>query len=85
VTIVALKPNQPQATSHKPQATTYIPQPTTHKQMQSLSECTKLLTVHDILRLLDLENNHEIIEEEEDDDAYPFDYFLQSIAWLPYN
>jgi hypothetical protein len=33
-----------------------------------------------MLTSLDLENNHEILEEQEDN---PFDYFLQSSAWLP--
>ena len=59
---MALKPNQLQVT--------------THKQMQSLSEYTKLLTVNDMLRSFDLENNHENLEEDN-----PFDYFLQSTAW----
>jgi hypothetical protein len=36
--------------------------------------------VNDMLRSFDLENNHENIETQEDN---PFDYFLQSIAWLP--
>jgi hypothetical protein len=48
--------------------------------MQSLSEYTKFLVVNDMLRSFDLENNHENIEEQEDN---PFDYFLQSTAWLP--
>jgi hypothetical protein len=46
--------------------------------MQSLSEYTKLLTVNDMLRSSDLENNHENLEEHE---GNPFDYFLQSTAW----
>jgi hypothetical protein len=54
-------------------------QVTTHKKMQSLSEYTKLFVVNDMLRSFDLENNHENIEEQEDN---PFDYFLQSTAWL---
>jgi hypothetical protein len=43
--------------------------------MQSLSEYTKLVTVNDMLRSFDLENenNHENLEEEENN---PFDYFL---------
>jgi hypothetical protein len=61
---MALKPNQLQVT--------------THKQMQSLSEYTKLWSVNDMLRSFDLENNHENLEEQEDN---PFDYFLQSTAW----
>jgi transposase InsO family protein len=36
--------------------------------------------VNDILRSFDLENNHENLKEQEDN---PFDYFLQSTAWLP--
>jgi hypothetical protein len=36
--------------------------------------------VNDMLRLFDLENNHENLEEHDDN---PFDYFLQSTAWLP--
>jgi hypothetical protein len=49
--------------------------------MQSLSEYTKLLIVNDMLRSFDLENenNHQNLEEQEDN---PFDYFLQSTAWL---
>jgi hypothetical protein len=37
--------------------------------------------VNDMLRSFDLENdnNHENIEDQEDN---PFDYFLQSTAWL---
>jgi hypothetical protein len=48
--------------------------------MQSLSEYTKFLVVNDMLRSFDLENNHENLEKQEDN---PFDYFLQSTAWLP--
>jgi hypothetical protein len=50
------------------------------KQMQSLSEYTKLWSVNDMLRSFDLEKNHENLENQEDN---PFDYFLQSTAWLP--
>jgi hypothetical protein len=46
--------------------------------MQSLSELTKVRNVNDILRLFDLENNHENLEEQEDN---PFDYFLQLTVW----
>jgi hypothetical protein len=63
---MVLKPNQIQVT--------------THKQMQSLSEYTKLVIVNDMLRSYDLENNHENTEEQEEDN--PFDYFLQLTAWL---
>jgi hypothetical protein len=34
--------------------------------------------VNDLLRSFDLENNHENLEQQED---YPFGYFLQSTAW----
>jgi hypothetical protein len=52
-------------------------QVTTHKQTQSLSEYTKLsMTCSDNLTW----KNHENLEEQEDN---PFDYFLQSTAWLP--
>jgi hypothetical protein len=44
-----------------------------HKEMELLSEDTNLLTVNDMLRPFDLENNHEKLEKEEDN---PFDYFL---------
>jgi hypothetical protein len=50
-------------TSHNPLALT---------KMQSLSDYTKLRTPNDILRSFDLENNNENLEED-----YPFDYFLQ--------
>jgi hypothetical protein len=77
---MALKPNQLQVTTHNPQPTTHNPQPTTHKQMQSLSDYTKKMSVNDILKSFDLENNHENLEKQQDN---PFDYFLQSTAWLP--
>jgi hypothetical protein len=48
--------------------------------MQSLSECTKLLAVNDMQRSVDLENNHENLEEQEDN---PFDFFLQLTVWKP--
>jgi hypothetical protein len=53
-----------------------------HKKMQSWSEYTKKSVVDDMLRSFDLknENNHENQKEQEDN---PFDYFLQSTAWLP--
>jgi hypothetical protein len=35
--------------------------------------------VNDMLRSFELENNHENLEEQEDN---PFDYLLQSTAWL---
>jgi hypothetical protein len=49
--------------------------------MQSLREYTKLSAINDMLRSFDLENenNPENLEEQEDN---PFDYFLQSTAWL---
>jgi hypothetical protein len=36
--------------------------------------------VDDMLTSFDLENNQENLEEQEDN---PFNYFLQSTAWLP--
>jgi hypothetical protein len=36
--------------------------------------------VNDMLRSFELEKNHENQEEQEDN---PFNYFLQSTAWLP--
>jgi hypothetical protein len=65
-TIMALKPNQLQVI--------------THRQMQSLSNYTKLSNLNNMLRSFDLENenNHENLEQQEDN---PFDYFLQSTAW----
>jgi hypothetical protein len=62
MTIMALKPNQLQVTT------------ILYKQMQSLSEYTKLCAVNDMLRSFDLENNHENLEQQEDN---TFDYFLQ--------
>jgi hypothetical protein len=53
--------------------TSHNQQPTIHKQIQSWSECTKLLVINDILRSFDLENNHENLEQQE---YNPFDYFL---------
>jgi hypothetical protein len=69
MTIIALKPNQQHVTTIH----------AVHKQMQSLSEFTKLLTVNDMLRSFELENNHENLEEQEDNLS---DYFLQSTARL---
>jgi transposase InsO family protein len=54
-------------TSHNPQANTIIER--VHKD----------LVVNDMLRSYDLKNNHQNLEEQEDN---PFDYFLQSTAWL---
>jgi hypothetical protein len=67
-TIMALKPNQLQVSAYHPQANAIIER--VHK------------VVNDMLRSFDLknENNHENLEEQEDN---PFDYFLQSTAWLP--
>jgi hypothetical protein len=61
--------------------TNYNSQPLIHKQMQSLSEYTKLQAFNDMLRSFDLknENNNENLEEQEDN---PFDYFLKSTSWL---
>jgi hypothetical protein len=47
--------------------------------MQSLSEYIKQWSVNDMLRSFEFENNHENLEGKEDN---PFDYFLQSTAWL---
>jgi hypothetical protein len=67
ITIMALNPNQLQVTTTHPQANAIIER--VHK------------VVNDMLRSFDLENkrNHENLEEQEDN---PFDYFLQSTAWL---
>jgi hypothetical protein len=46
--------------------------------MQKIERVHKV--VNDMLRSFDFENNHENLEEQEDT---PFDYFLQSTAWLP--
>jgi hypothetical protein len=62
---MALNPNQLQVT-------------TQHRQANAIIERVHKL-VNDILRSFDLENNHEILKEQEDN---PFDYFLQSTAWL---
>jgi hypothetical protein len=68
VTIMAFKPKQQQVITNN------------HKQIQSLSEHANSTVVNDMLRSFDLENNHENLEKEDN----PFDYFLQSTAWLPY-
>jgi hypothetical protein len=47
--------------------------------MQSLSAYTKLYDINGMLRLFDLEYNHEKLEVQEDN---PFDYFLQSTALI---
>jgi hypothetical protein len=57
--------------------------PSIHKQMQSLSEYTKLsMTCSDNLTWK-TKNNHENLEEQEKQEDNPFDYFLQSIEWFP--
>jgi hypothetical protein len=61
--------NVKQTTSHKTHST----------QLNIIIERVHKV-VNGILRSFDLENNHENIEEQEDN---PFDYFLQSTAWLP--
>jgi hypothetical protein len=68
VTIMALKPNQLQVTTINPQGSAIIER--VHK------------VVNDMLRSFDLENknNHENLDKHKDN---PFDYFLQSTAWLP--
>jgi hypothetical protein len=40
----------------------------------------KIADVNDMLRSIYLENNHENLEEQQDN---PFNYLLQSMAWLP--
>jgi hypothetical protein len=67
VTIMVLKSNQLQVTTINPQANAII------------ERVHKVAVVNDMLRSFDLENNHENLEEKEDN---PFDYFLQSTAWL---
>jgi hypothetical protein len=64
---MVLKPKQLQVTTFHPQANAFIER--VHK------------VVNDMLSSFDLENenNHENLEEQEDN---PFDYFLQSTAWL---
>jgi hypothetical protein len=52
---------------------------TSHPQANAIIERVHKV-VNDMLRSFDLENNHENLEEHEDN---PFDYFLQSTAWLP--
>jgi hypothetical protein len=54
------------------QVTTY------HPQANAIIERVHKV-INDMLRSFDLENNHENLEEQEDN---PFDYFLQSTAWL---
>jgi hypothetical protein len=66
VTIMAIKPNQLKITTLHPQANAIIER--VHK-------------VNDMLRSFDLENNHENLETQGQEDN-PFDYFLQSTAWL---
>jgi hypothetical protein len=61
VEIMALNPNKLQVT--------------THKQMQSLSEYTKLSMGNNILRFFDLKNNYENLDEDN-----TLDYFL-STKW----
>jgi hypothetical protein len=53
------------------QVTTY------HPQANAIIEQVHKV-VNDMLRSFDLENNHENLEKDN-----PFDYFLQSTAWLP--
>jgi hypothetical protein len=51
---------------------------TYHPQANAIIERANKV-VNNMLRSFDLENNHENLEENEDN---PFDYFLQSTAWL---
>jgi hypothetical protein len=66
---MALKQNQLHITTYHPKANAIF------------RMYTKLCTVNDMFRSFDLENNHENLEEEQEDN--PFDYFLQSTAWSP--
>jgi hypothetical protein len=66
MTTMALKPNQLQVTTKITQENTII------------ERVNKV--VNDMLRSFDLENNHENLEEQEENN--PFDYFLQSTARL---
>jgi hypothetical protein len=50
---------------------------TTNPQANAIIERVHKV-VNDMLRSFDLENNHENLEEDN-----PFNYFLQSTAWLP--
>jgi transposase InsO family protein len=55
--------------------------PTTSHNPQANAIIERLHKVaNDMLISFDLEHNHENLEEQEDN---PFDYFLQSTAWLP--
>jgi hypothetical protein len=54
-------------------------QVTTHKAKANAIIERVHKIVNDMLKSFDLENNHENLEEQEDN---PFDYFLQSTAWL---
>jgi hypothetical protein len=67
-TIMALKPNRLQVTTYHPQANAIIER--VHK------------VINKMIRSFDLENesNRENLENYEDN---PFDYILQSTAWLP--
>jgi hypothetical protein len=51
---------------------------TTNPQANAIIERVHKV-VNDILRSFDLENNHQNLEEQQNN---PFDYFLQSTAWL---
>jgi hypothetical protein len=64
--LVGLKLLKPQI-SHNPQVNAIIERVEVHK------------VINNMLRSFDLENNHENLKEQEDN---PFDYFLQSTAWL---
>jgi hypothetical protein len=52
---------------------------TIHAQVNTIIERLHKV-VNDILRSFYLENNHQNLEEQEDN---PYDYSLQSTAWLP--
>jgi hypothetical protein len=68
ITIMALKPKQLKVTTLYPQANAIIER--LHKVFNYM------------LRSFNLENNHENLETQGQENN-PFDYFLQSTAWLP--
>jgi hypothetical protein len=67
---MALKPHQLQVTTIHAQANAII------EQIQ------KFHATNNMLRSFDLENNHENLEEQEEQEDNPFDYFLQSTSWI---
>jgi transposase InsO family protein len=56
--------------------------PTTNHNPQGnaiIERFSKRIVFNDMLKSFDLENNHENLEQQQEDN--PFDYFLQSTAW----